>query len=466
MAAQAGRGERLARRGVGTIPPQEGLEVLERLLVRKPVHVGIVPVDWERLLAAVPTYREAPLLRDVAGEKAGPGEEGNAAAVLTALRALAPAERLPKLQALLAEQVGRVVGLPAAQLDPRRPLNDLGVDSLMAAELKSRVERELGVSVPIVRLLESPSLTDFAGVLLEQVAPSEEAPSSELQRPLLTAMQPEGSRTPFFVVHPGALDAQCYQGLSQALGREQPFYVLMPPQPDNYRELDGEPAPETALDEAEEHCAKALREVQPAGPYLLGGWSMGGVLAWRVGRRLTAEGQEVARLVLLDSPAPPAAGRAPDDYDDDRLLPVFARYLGARQGRDLAIPNGEPQDRLRHLLQYASEAGVVPPGCDERQLAFLLQVFKAGLLRSVRQLWSCRPEDSAAASFPITLVRPRRVLDAFADLFPDPESRWAELTSGGLEVRLVAGDHYTLFLPTTLRSWPQSSNARWAEPPA
>ena len=449
LAARDGRGERMARRGLVGIPPEQGLEVLERLLARDPVHVGIVAVDWERLLAAFPAYRAAPLLRDVAAEETGPGPGGGgAAAVLAALRAAPPAERRPQLQALLAEQVGRVVGLPAAQLDPRRPLNDLGVDSLMAAELRSRVERELGISVPIVRLLESPNLADFTGLLLEQLEMGRSEPSAPLpEQPLVVTLQPEGSRTPFTCVHPGALEVQCYEGLARALGPAQPFRVLQPPELDNYRGLDGGPTPDATLEEAADRCVQALREVQPAGPYVLGGWSMGGVLAWTIGCRLAAAGEEVARLVLLDSPAPPAGGQAPDDYDDDRLLPVFARYLGARQGRDLAAPDGDPRDRLRRLLPAAVAAGAVPPGCDERQLAALLQIFKAGLLRSVRQLWASRPAAMGVAPFPITLLRPLHVLEAFADLFPVPAARWAELTSATLEVRQVSGDHYTLFLP-------------------
>ena len=167
---------------------------------------------------------------------------------------------------------------------------------------------------------------------------------------------------------------------------------------------------------------------------------MGGVLAWLVGRRLVAEGEEVARLVLLDSPAPPAAGEAPEDYDDGRLLPVFARYLGARRGRSLA-PVPRPED----LLRAAVAAGAVPSDYGEAQLLDLLRVFKAGLLRSVRQLWACRA--AGTVPFPITLLRPRQALGAFDDLFPDQAARWADLTSAELEVRRVPGDHYTLFLP-------------------
>src|SRR6185503_9851675 len=144
-------------------------------------------------------------------------------------------------------------------------------------------------------------------------------------------------------------------------------------------------------------------------------------------------------LVLLDSPAPPPTGEAPRDYDDHRLMPVFARYLGARRNRSL-----DPASDAQGLLRAAIDNGVVPRDFGETQLLELLRVFKTGLLRSVRQLWAC---PRGTSSFPITLLRPHDSFDAFDDLFPDPAARWRELTSGTLDVREVPGDHYTLFLP-------------------
>ena len=116
----------------------------------------------------------------------------------------------------------------------------------MAAELKGRVERELGVSVPIVRLLESPSLADFAGILLEQVE-GRETGDPMPERPLRVALQAEGSQTPFFCIHPGALEVTCYEPLARALGREQPFWALQPAELDNY---GSGAAPEGSLEDA------------------------------------------------------------------------------------------------------------------------------------------------------------------------------------------------------------------------
>jgi acyl carrier protein len=63
--------------------------------------------------------------------------------------------------------------LPAANLDPEVPLNNLGIDSLMAIELKNRIEVDLGVTVPMVKFLEGPSVRDLAGFLADKLAPAE-----------------------------------------------------------------------------------------------------------------------------------------------------------------------------------------------------------------------------------------------------------------------------------------------------
>lgn len=464
IAAQGDRQEHLARQGFDTLRPEEGLEILGGLIRRSPVQVGILPVDWDRLFDSFPAYYSSLLSSEMtreASEAASPqGRQGEARKAVEAIWEAAPAERLPKLEALLREQVARVVGISPSRLDSRRPLNDLGIDSLMAAELKTRVERELGIAVSIVQLLENPSLVDFAAALLGQIElssdgglRSEDPGSERTPRSLLLVLRAEGSRSPFFCVHPGALEVQCYSGLVRGLGREQPFYALLPPELDNYRGLEGKPTAEVLLTDVAVRCAEALRSVQARGPYRLGGWSMGGVMAWQVAERLREEGEEVARLVLLDSPAPPSGGEPPTDYDDAALLPVFARYLGARCGRKLWLSGEDfalrdPEGGLRRLLRKAQAAKVVPPNCDVAQLAAALRLFKEGLLRSLRQLWSCRPR---AVPYPLTFLRPAETLEAFGDLFPDPAGEWARLASIPLEVREVPGDHYTLFLGANAR---------------
>jgi len=85
--------------------------------------------------------------------------------------ALSPDERSCRIEAHLREQTARVLRLPAQSLDVEQPLNTLGLDSLMAVEVKNRLEADLGVTVPIVKFLDGPSVRDLARHLAEQFAP-------------------------------------------------------------------------------------------------------------------------------------------------------------------------------------------------------------------------------------------------------------------------------------------------------
>jgi hypothetical protein len=119
------------------------------------------------------------------------------------------------------------------------------------------------------------------------------------QRERVAPIQTGGSKRPFFYLHGdwGGKAFYCYP-LAHELGADQPFYVLEP-----YR-FDGLPVPPTFEAMAEAHL-KSLRAVQPEGPYLLGGFCSGGLVAYEMARQLHAQGQKVDLLVLMD-PDPPA----------------------------------------------------------------------------------------------------------------------------------------------------------------
>jgi hypothetical protein len=132
----------------------------------------------------------------------------------------------------------------------------------------------------------------------------------------------EGSKRPFFFLH-GDWNGSaffCFP-LARELGSEQPFYALEP-----YR-FDGLPVPPTIETMATAHI-KSMRAVQPEGPYLLGGWCNGGLVAYEMARQLHASGQSVDLLVLMDA-----------FYlgycTPRRLLRVVINHLGDLIGLDL-----------------------------------------------------------------------------------------------------------------------------------
>jgi thioesterase domain-containing protein len=143
---------------------------------------------------------------------------------------------------------------------------------------------------------------------------------------ILIPLRPEGTRSPFFCVHPIGGDAQCFESLAQEMDRDRPFYGLESP-----LLHDHAARPESIVEMASLYIA-AIRKVQPEGPYLLGGWSFGGAVAMEMTRQLQAAGETVAELVLLD-----VCAAAPRRFNlerfgrqlgaDSRLFPVYDAHL-------------------------------------------------------------------------------------------------------------------------------------------
>jgi thioesterase domain-containing protein len=111
----------------------------------------------------------------------------------------------------------------------------------------------------------------------------------------IVAIQPNGSRPPFFCIHGAGGNVLIYRDLSLHLGPDQPFYGLQS------QGLDGSCTPLTRIEDMAALYAKEIRRLQPHGPYLLGGYCLGGTIAFEVARQLHAKGEEIALLALFDT---------------------------------------------------------------------------------------------------------------------------------------------------------------------
>jgi len=180
--ADSAGGKRLAARlaltGIGSLAPGQALEVLGKLIGQAATQVAVVPVDWVRYRQFYPIGTESSLSSRLAYEQDDQAPQvAPAGGTRSMLLAAEPAERRALLQAHLAELVARVLGLSAAKLDVTQPLSNLGLDSLMAVELKNRIAVDLGVNVPMVTFLSGPSVEQAAAQLLALLT-TEQATSS------------------------------------------------------------------------------------------------------------------------------------------------------------------------------------------------------------------------------------------------------------------------------------------------
>jgi amino acid adenylation domain-containing protein len=174
---------------------------------------------------------------------------------------------------------------------------ELGGDSLLAARLFARLEKLTSKRLPLALLFQAPTIEQLAGLLRD----TSWSPSWSS----LVAIQPNGSKPPFFCVHAHRGNVLNFNALARHLGTEQPFYGLQA------RGLDGSGPGHSTIEEMAAHYIDEIRSVQPSGPYLLGGYCFGGKVAFEMAQQLKAQHEEVALLALIDSYAPGHPRRLP-----------------------------------------------------------------------------------------------------------------------------------------------------------
>jgi len=143
-------GERLERLGLKGFSPAQAMTTLGQLLQQNPVQMGVVRIDWQQWRRH---YSPASaLLSHFADEAADAASRNSAGVVRERLLSADAAERPRQLESYIQRELGRVLRLDPSRVDLQRPLNTLGLDSLMAVELTTRIETDLGVTFPLASL--------------------------------------------------------------------------------------------------------------------------------------------------------------------------------------------------------------------------------------------------------------------------------------------------------------------------
>ena len=160
---------RLERNGIGRLSPSQGLAALQHVLRSETIQVGIVAIDWLRLVSSDPAAAIAPLLSDqIAVIPSASPLASSQADWVNQLSQAPTAEAEELVMAYLRIQVAKVLGLEPSQLNLHQSLTDFGIDSLMAVEMKNRLLLDLGVDLPLGKLLEGSSLAQVTTYVLTQ----------------------------------------------------------------------------------------------------------------------------------------------------------------------------------------------------------------------------------------------------------------------------------------------------------
>ncbi len=199
---------------------------------------------------------------------------------------------------------------------------DLGGNSLLAMRMLHRAELACGKVILPSALFRNPTVEHLAGEMAREVID---------ESPTLLRVNDTGTRTPFFYLHGDLSGGGFYSlKLSRALGPEQPFYVLPP------RDIRALSAASSVEEMAAVHL-QALRAVRPKGPYVIGGFCVGGLVAYELAQQIKADGDEVEMLLIIDA--------APED-GMLRTLRKFSAALGRLLGWD-------DQKKIAHFGRWA-----------------------------------------------------------------------------------------------------------------
>ncbi|RKI73405.1 amino acid adenylation domain-containing protein, partial [Corallococcus sp. AB049A] len=308
-------------------------------------------------------------------------------------------EREALLERLWAEALG------VSAVDVRTSFFELGGHSLLAVRLMAAVHRETGRKLPLSTLFQAPSVERFA-VLLPAAGPKPFTP--------LVPFTNAGTGTPFFCVHPVGGNVLAYAELARKLGPDQPFYGIQA------HGLDGEGQLLDTVEALAASYVREVRKVQPHGPYRLGGWSLGGVIAYEMACQLREAGEAVELVAMFDSYVPETVPDSEPDLDRALAVGLFAQDLGV----DLAALESEVT--LEKVLDAAAQAGALPPGVDATAL---FQVFEANL-------------EAARRYHPPAMDQ--RVLRIQAEDSGDTDGGWTALVGDRLESHRLPGNHHTL----------------------
>ncbi len=264
---------------------------------------------------------------------------------------------------------------------------DLGGHSLIGIQLLGQVEQQFSRTLPLKSLFEAPTISQFAELLRSEGA--------AMNWENLSLVQPEGKGVPLFCVH----GDEASHFIPKHMGPTRPFYAFF------HQGEDGKAIKYQTVEAIAQHFIRELKQAKPSGPYLLTGYSFGGVVAYEMAQQLMAAGEEVPMLVLLDTYAPGLHKQAIES--------------------DVKFYDPVKKAILRGIVRRAlKNDGIVPTRW--------------------RNFHIVDTYDNAVLTYKPKPYKGKLTIFKAEHSWGPNEMGWSALAQGGLDVAVIPGDHYTM----------------------
>lgn len=307
---------------------------------------------------------------------------------------------------------------------------ELGGHSLLAARLIAQINERFGCTLSLSTLFKNATIEKLARIIHYPIGSNSSSP--------LVKIQPSGSRTPFFCVHPAGGNIMTYPNLAGELGVEQPFYALE--QVPSKQESKNISVEETAAYYLEKICA-----VQPEDPYLLAGWCYGGLVAFEMAQQLQRQGQTVSLLAIFDAIIPETENNSIESIEDDnaKFIVRSAEALKYLFGIDFSVSYNElRQLSLDEQFSLFMRRLNILSDAEIQQHFLYYKLFKA----HVKAMRNYVPQNYPNE---IILFRAReKILHDFqsSELYSDdPLLGWGKYSEKPIKVIEVPGNHFSMF---------------------
>ncbi len=289
----------------------------------------------------------------------------------------------------------------------------LGGQSLQAVKVFAQIESQFGRKLPLATLFHSPTISQLAEIL------DDASGSKQVGWSSLIPIQSQGNAKPLFLVHGAGGNVLLYHALSKRLAPNHPLYGLQS------QGLDGQSPPLSTIEEMAAHYLKEIRAVQPVGPYYLGGYCLGGTIAYEMAQQLLQSGEKVALVAMLDTYNFSLALKS-------SMLGFLMQKIRFHLGNIIGL-------RPRHLVEYIKEKFRVAKDGEFANLFTSRPGFdvEAGRATSGVELKIQTLNDTAAETYrpkpyagKLTLLKPH----INYKFYPDPKMGWEGLALGGLDI--------------------------------